>query len=334
MLKFSLILPIYNVEKFLPDCLDSLLCQDISESDYEIICVNDGSTDNSASVVGRYMKSHSSICLIDKENTGVSASRNVGLSEAKGEYIWFIDPDDMIAAKCLGNIYKELKKYDADIFEFQYINCDEECRFTPKSTEFHIDGYNKKGSSGSGWLSVCRASYLRNNSIKWNEKLSYGEDYLWSFQIKYRKHISIYTESALYIYRQRNSSAMHVRTKDKTEKHMNDMIYLYELYGIEFKRCQREGLDQEFMISINHRQQLCAEAAMFYLMKLKYPRKKLKKEITNLREKKLYPYKYLTWNLTGKGMSNSLKFRLFTFLFPFQPYYLFVCMLFRLCGGA
>ena len=334
MLKFSLILPMYNVEQFLPDCLDSLLCQDLSEADYEIICVNDGSTDNSAGVVKGYMKRHSGIRLIEQENAGVSKARNIGFSEAEGEYTWFIDPDDMIAANCLGQIYMKLKENNADVFEFQYVNCKEEARFVSKPTEFHIDGYNKEGSSGSGWLSVCRTSYLQDNGIRWNEKLSYGEDYLWSFQVKYRKHTSIYTESALYIYRQRNSSAMHLRNKDKTEKHMNDMLCLHELYGMEFIRCQREGLNQEKLININHRQQLCSEAAMFYLMKLKLPRNELKKAIKDLREKKIYPYKYLTWNLAGEETSNSLKFRLFAFLFPFQPYYLMVCMLFRLFEGG
>jgi glycosyltransferase involved in cell wall biosynthesis len=329
MIKFSIILPIYNVDKFLQDSLESLLCQDISEKEYEIICVNDGSSDSSANIVRRYMENHSNIILIEQKNAGVSAARNKGFDMASGEYVWFVDPDDMITSNCLGKIYSEMKKADAQIFELEYRTCEESSRFSQEIIDFKIDGENKPGSSGSGWLSVCLSDYLRENHILWNEKLNYGEDYLWAFQTKYRKHNSIYTNTALYIYRQRQDSAMHAHDPNKTRKHMEDMVELRLSYGKEYKRLAAENLDTGIYQEIRRRQQLCSESAMFNLMKLRLPAKQLNLEINKLCDAGVYPYGYLTWNFMCEKPINPLKYRVFTFLFSFEPYYRFICMLYR-----
>ncbi|GIJ97802.1 glycosyl transferase [Capnocytophaga stomatis] len=89
---FSVIIPVYNVEKYLPECVDSVLQQDFS--DYEIILVNDGSTDGSRKICDEYAQKYSSIKVIHKENGGLSDARNFGVKEARGEYLMFLDSDD------------------------------------------------------------------------------------------------------------------------------------------------------------------------------------------------------------------------------------------------
>ena len=234
MVKFSIILPIYNVETFLTDCLDSLYFQDIQDNEYEIICVIDGSPDHSKDIVRMYQIKHDNIKLIVQPNSGVCAARNRGFLEATGKYIWFIDPDDMIATNCLGKIYDLMERNKADIFELNFATCNEDTKFIKQNINFEIDGENREGSHGSGCLSICLSSYLKKNKIQWNPQLHYGEDYLWAFQTKFRRHKSIYTNSKLYFYRQRNNSAMHIVSKDKTEKHLQDMLLLYNIYGDEF----------------------------------------------------------------------------------------------------
>lgn len=100
----SIVVPVYNAEKYIANCLDSLLCQDIDISEYEIICINDGSTDNSLAILQEYAEKHGNIILIDKPNGGVAAGRNLGMEKAQGEYIWFVDADDWVARNCLGVI--------------------------------------------------------------------------------------------------------------------------------------------------------------------------------------------------------------------------------------
>ena len=101
MKKISLIIPVYNVEKYLENCINSCLKQDISINDYEIIIVNDGSPDDCWNIIQRYANQHSNIKTINKENGGLSSARNAGINVAEGELIWFIDSDDSIKENCL-----------------------------------------------------------------------------------------------------------------------------------------------------------------------------------------------------------------------------------------
>ena len=100
-LSLSIILPVYNVEKYVEKCILSLEDQDIPKDDYEIICVNDGSPDNSQQIVERLKQKYSNIILINQENQGVSVARNVGIKGANGKYILFVDPDDALQKNCL-----------------------------------------------------------------------------------------------------------------------------------------------------------------------------------------------------------------------------------------
>ena len=101
MVKLSIIIPVYNVEQYLEKCLKSCLSQDIPHNEYEIIVVNDGSPDGSLAIAERIAKSATNITVISQENCGQSTARNVGISIAKGDYVWFVDSDDWIETNCL-----------------------------------------------------------------------------------------------------------------------------------------------------------------------------------------------------------------------------------------
>lgn len=107
MLKFSIVIPMYNVEKYIEKCLLSCLHQDISYNEYEIIIVNDGSPDGSLDIAEKIACQYSNIKIITQENKGLSEARNTGLRNAKGEYIWFVDSDDVIKEKCLSKIIEQ-----------------------------------------------------------------------------------------------------------------------------------------------------------------------------------------------------------------------------------
>ena len=111
--KISVIVPVYNVEKYLPKCLDSILCQTFSN--IEIICVNDGSTDNSRKILEEYKNKDSRIIIVDKKNGGLSSARNAGMKVAKGEFYSFIDSDDWIDSSMLEKLYKNITSLDTDI---------------------------------------------------------------------------------------------------------------------------------------------------------------------------------------------------------------------------
>ncbi|CDE89608.1 TPA: family 2 glycosyl transferase [Candidatus Gastranaerophilales bacterium HUM_20] len=109
----SVIVPVYNTQKFLEKCLESIINQTFK--DIEIICINDGSTDNSMSILNDYSEKDSRIKIINQKNAGLSCARNTGINNAKGEYIGFVDSDDWIDLDFFEKLYNAAKNYDADI---------------------------------------------------------------------------------------------------------------------------------------------------------------------------------------------------------------------------
>ena len=109
----SIIIPVYNTEKYLKECLDSIIAQ--SFKNFEIICVNDGSTDNSLAILEEYQKQHSNLKIITQKNGGAGKARNTGLEAAKGKYICFWDSDDIFEPKAIETLYNQAEKTEADI---------------------------------------------------------------------------------------------------------------------------------------------------------------------------------------------------------------------------
>ena len=120
MNKVSIIVPVYNIEKYLAKCLDSLINQTLE--DIEIICVNDGSTDNSAEILNEYAQKDCRIKIINQDNAGLSAARNTGINAANGEYIGYVDSDDWIDLNFYEKLYNAAKDTDADIVKLQELN--------------------------------------------------------------------------------------------------------------------------------------------------------------------------------------------------------------------
>ena len=114
-MKLSIIVPVYNVEKYLRDCLDSLLDQDISKEIYEIVCVDDGSPDNCGGICDQYAIKDNRIRVIHKKNEGVSVARNTALEVAVGDFIMFVDSDDEIEPNCIEKLLKKQNENDFDL---------------------------------------------------------------------------------------------------------------------------------------------------------------------------------------------------------------------------
>lgn len=119
-LKISLIIPAFNVEKYIEKCILSLLQQDMDEKEYEIIIINDGSKDNTAVILHELSQRYSNLNYITTTNQGVGTARNLGIERAKGSVIMFIDADDYLTPNCLNRIYNTIKENDLDILLFDY----------------------------------------------------------------------------------------------------------------------------------------------------------------------------------------------------------------------
>ena len=117
--RLSIVIPFYNVEKHIAECLDSVYNQDIPEDEYEVICVNDASPDHSRDIVLEYRKKHSNLILIEHEvNKKLGAARNTGRRVARGKYLWNVDSDDMIAPNCMKEMLETCEENDLDLLLF------------------------------------------------------------------------------------------------------------------------------------------------------------------------------------------------------------------------
>ena len=137
MVKISVIIPVYNTEKYLKECLDSIVNQTFT--DIEIICINDGSTDGSLKIIKEYENNYKSVKVVSQKNSGLSASRNRGISLAKGDYIYFIDSDDILELTALEELYEISYNNDLDILIFKLIN------FSDDTYEKYPNNYYEMG---------------------------------------------------------------------------------------------------------------------------------------------------------------------------------------------
>lgn len=177
MLNFSLILPVYNVEKHIGKCLLSCILQkNFPPENYEIIIVDDGSKDNSIDIAKQIAETYPqhNIKFISRPNGGLSAARNTGLRHAEGKYIWFIDSDDYISTDALEILSDKLQKIgDIEILRFahQTIYHDNTKSSVPEFAERFVSGFDILKETGflSVWINIYRLDFLRNNDLEFKE---------------------------------------------------------------------------------------------------------------------------------------------------------------------
>lgn len=155
----SIIVPIYNVERYLRKCVDSLLAQDISN--YEIILVDDGSSDGCGAICDEYAHApynirHTPIKVIHRENGGLSAARNSGIDVAQGKYIMFVDSDDYIEPNVLGCLMKQVKRDNLDVLRYKYQNVNESGKvFNPYKQDARLgNDYSDEVTDGVAFLNT------------------------------------------------------------------------------------------------------------------------------------------------------------------------------------
>lgn len=197
MIKISYVLPCYNIERFVADCLKSLYSQGLSEDEFEIICVNDCSPDGTRDIIVQEQKKHKNLVLIDHEkNKRVGAARNTGFYAAKGEYIWFIDPDDVISSVACKDLLPILDKDKLDFVQFGHDWMTEDkkpidnppfdlnCKFDTDviSGADFLHEYQKRGLTygdmhSGPFVRIYRRSFLVENKIIYPEVAYYEDQY-------------------------------------------------------------------------------------------------------------------------------------------------------------
>lgn len=232
-MKLSIIVPVYNVEKYLPRCLDSLLRQGMVSGDWEVICVNDGSPDNCADILADYERKHPEIFkVITQENQGVSTARNRGLLIAQGEWIAFVDPDDYVIDGAFKYLHDQFCHEGIDVIHFNctFVYTDGESLQDPDAKPdgcITVEGdgteiYNNLALPYT-WSKVFRRTFLERYSIRFEQTLM--EDELFNFTVfSHHPHLRVIT-SNLYRYEQGNvDSQLAIVDKEKVKVQLKEML--------------------------------------------------------------------------------------------------------------
>ena len=230
----SIIIPVYNADKFLTQCLESLCNQDLPSSDYEIIIINDGSSDGSSKIIQDFQEKQSNIIAINQENKGVSAARNAGLEIAKGEYITFIDADDFIQPNALLSIIKYLEKKQLDILycKIEIITEQEEhLYYLPETGKEEVIKVGIEHPRRTFPATFYRKEII--NNLRFCEKISIGEDSLFNAIAQSKSKRVSYYSADYYIYRSTRNSLSSSKDFPKNTKAME--IAIYELSIIKKK---------------------------------------------------------------------------------------------------
>lgn len=251
MVKVSIIVPVYNVEKYLPQCLDSLCAQTLK--DVEIICVNDGSKDNSLGIIEQYQKKDPRVKCISKANSGYGNSMNVGMDAATGEYIAIAESDDFIEPDTCQVLYERAKEFDFDVVKSDYYTFYD----TKDSTQYVstcpdpamyniVYGYTKPAEvfdcRMNTWTGIYRTQFLRENNIRHNESpgASYQDNGFWFQTISLAKRLT-FIDQAFYHYRQDNPNSS-INSKSKIHCMSDEYDFIYDFMT------QHEDIHRKYMV--------------------------------------------------------------------------------------
>ncbi len=232
----SFIVPVYNTEKYLSECLDSLLNQDITKDEYEIICINDGSTDRSLEILRTYAQLHQNIRIIDKPNEGVSTARNVGLEAAIGEYVWMVDSDDFIKTNSLGIIHEEIIAKQPDRLKIGTFTFNDELTDEEKNAiNDNSLCVNSHFYDSTIWGSVLSREFMhKNNCGVFYPDIAYGEDSIFMFEVVANNPKCFELDIPLYFYRNRTGSATTLKSEEtqihRLKSHFNGVRIMKQHY--------------------------------------------------------------------------------------------------------
>lgn len=300
-LKLSVIVPVYNVEKYLHKCVDSLLNQNLPSEEYEIILVDDGSPDRCGEICDVYSSRYSNINVVHRENGGLSAARNSGIEVARGQYVQFVDSDDFLEPNVLKTLVEKMEADRLDVLRFNYKNVNERYEeIEPNKDPKHWVNYSSEVCDGHTFLNerlgpacyacqfIVRRELLTDYMFK---EGVYFEDTEWTPRILINAQRVASTDMMVYNYLFREGSITQSVDEAKKRKVLADKLLLVDSLKAQMQQVVDkrwfEGMIAQTVISI-----ISYVAANYY--------DKRKEVMTTLVEKNIFPLSTYQANQTGK----------------------------------
>ncbi|WP_271424744.1 glycosyltransferase family 2 protein [Aequorivita sinensis] len=241
--KISIVIPIYNVEKYLKRCLDSVKNQ--TYNNFEVILVNDGTTDLSASIAEDFVRVDDRFKLIHQENKGLSGARNTGLKEAKGDYVFYLDSDDILVDTALELLVNAAVKYQADVVQGNFYYDYPEYLLLNQQQQKEIEVYNKKEAMSAllehktvlnfAWGKLIKRELAQKHTFPVGK---FYEDTFWKYKIIHDLEKYVALKQPILYYLQRGSAisgAFSIRNIDQLEGELQRLEFLKKHYPKQFE---------------------------------------------------------------------------------------------------
>ena len=291
-MKVSIIVPVYNVEAYLKKCVHSLLAQDLQQDEYEIILVDDGSTDSCGALCDAFAADNENIRVIHQQNRGLSGARNSGLAVATGQYILFVDSDDFLNPDVLGALVGQMEEQNLDILRFNYqnVNMDGEVFEPNKYSKPYVDYSGgvcdgetflneRLGFACYAWQFLVKSSILHKEGNGFREGI-YFEDVEWTPRILLQAGRVASTDLVVYNYLFRTNSIARNADAEKKRKAIRDKMTILDGFN-GLRRSVRDdrwfkGMTAQVVLSV-----LDSVGRFFYPQRKEY--------IGQLKEKRVFP---------------------------------------------
>ena len=282
----SIVVPVYNSEKYLDDCINSLLNQ--TYDNIEILFINDGSSDNSLNILNKF-KSNGRIKIINQKNSGAFIARKVGILNAKGKYIMFVDSDDYISNNTVEVLVNYIKEYNPDIVKFKFLTFPNESKkivyFDETEHPVYMNNIDfnmiNKTLLTTNKLNNLSTMIVKKNIITFpqiEKRINLSEDFLMSFFIYNNAKSVLFVDDCLYFYRNNSNSTIHRVSFNEINCNLNDEKLVFEIVKDNINNW--EGNNNLYINMLINR--LLDNISLIYLNKCINLKKYNKKEINSL----------------------------------------------------
>ena len=246
-LMFSLVMPVFNTVQHLKICLDSILSQSCKE--WELICIDDGSTDGSAELLDEYALKDSRVRVVKEGHGGVSCSRNNGIALSVGSYIGFVDSDDMIERNWLSDVKEIIAEWHPDLVRMNFRYLDNKIRNVQQGVTAEKEsvfasaeevckwGWTAYPNGGWPWLNFIKREVLQQSGVMFPNEVSVKEDVLFGLMLIPHLRLVVQSPKAGYNYRIRRDSAWHLkRRSDDCIKFINSALNIWRIQKVTIKQ--------------------------------------------------------------------------------------------------
>lgn len=318
-MELSIIIALYNTEKYIEKCIRSVISQNLSSEDYEIIVINDGSTDKSREIVEKLMLEYSCIQLINKENGGQSSARNLGFKKAKGDYIFCLDSDDSIAADGLAVVLQKAYINNLDMISFFFETISEDGTLLPSKRDNYkeenvVTGavfMNKFVVSGTMWRYFFKRSLFSNHNLSLIEGIFHEDEEFIIQALSYSERVQ-YFDYKFYVYLLRENSTVNNKSVEHRLKLLRDIITVVE--SLNKRLGQLDSLNDRLLYTgIARKKEQLLVSICLRLIKENYTINEIQGIIDLMKNKCLYPLVVTHSTLKFKIISRFLNNRGFLF---------------------